>query len=186
MKHQQLYTDLHIENPDLWVGYSTCDHLDRIKNLIELTGSVSLLDYGCGKGHQYSILKYDEHWRVLVDCYDFAIPEFDALKDEQYDGVISIRVLSTVPDEEVDTVLKNIFERANKFVYLVIDKVPGKVFNNKQVIIYNRSQQWWDDKILEHNTNGIVVTGYGVSEYPVALGLPEIVWDPDSPILQYQ
>jgi len=174
MRYEQEYVELHQKHPDIFTGRSTYEHKDRIANLIELTGSSTVLDYGCGKGKQYTIDQYDLYWGVEVDCYDPAVDIYKTLPDKKYDGVIAIYVMEHIPEEEVDEVLEKIFSRAEKFVYLAIDDFEGRrTFSDgvTKIHVCLRSQEWWDDKVRQHNKNNVFVAGKLVSDYPHKLKL---------------
>jgi hypothetical protein len=177
MKYQQYYTYHHAQDDNFFMGSGKLfkSHANKMKTLIEMTGSSTLLDYGSGKGFQYSTLNTDSYWNVSVDCYDFAIPEFKTLQDKKYDGVLCMDMLDLVPEEEIDQVLTDIFSRATKFVYIVIRNWPSKkVFEDGNSISVNmNSKEWWDNKISQHNINNIIVGGGSmlVSAYPTELDL---------------
>jgi cyclopropane fatty-acyl-phospholipid synthase-like methyltransferase len=173
MKYRREYIELHETNPDIFTGTCTYEHKDRIANLIRLTDTESVLDYGCGKAQQYKKDRYDLHWGVEVDCYDPGVKEYCTLSDKEYDGVVCIYVMEHVPEEEVDDVLTDIFSRAKKFVYIVIDgEVDKKVFSDGTPMhVCLKTQDWWDRKISEHNHRHILVAGQHVSDFPHDLNL---------------
>lgn len=173
MRYEQEYIELHQKHPDFFSGRSTFTHKDRIAKLIQLTNSYSILDYGSGKGKQYTIDQYDLYWGVEVDCYDPGVDIYRVLPDKQYDGVICVYVMEHVPEEEVDEVLEKIFSRARNFVYLAIDFREGKksFSDGSKIHVCLKSQEWWDEKIREHNRNNVMVAGELVSDYPSDLKL---------------
>ena len=173
MKYRQEYIDLHKDNPDIFTGTCTYEHKDRIANLISLTESDTVLDYGCGKARQYKKDRYDIYWGVEVDLYDPGVKEYSVLPDKKYDGIVCIYVMEHVPEEEVDRVLEEIFSRAEKFVYMVIDgEVDKKNFSDGSPMhVCLKTQEWWDEKIRQHNQKKILVAGQLVSDFPRDLNL---------------
>lgn len=130
-------------------GYFCTKYKKNIKELIDKTGSKSLLDYGSGKGFQYSKIRLDHYWRVAVTCYDKYVKELSTFPDLKFDGVICVEVLEHVPEDEVDIVLKRIFESAKKFVFLTIatKEAKKKFSNGENVHILLKDENWWMDKI---------------------------------------
>ncbi|CAB5221029.1 hypothetical protein UFOVP247_72 [uncultured Caudovirales phage] len=179
MRYKQYYVDNHANDPQFFTGMKTTIYVERIKKLIEITESRDILDYGCGKGHQYDQLSYGTYWKANVDCYDPAVPSFETLPDKWYDGVICVDVLDLVPEEEIDQVLNNIFSRALKFAYIAIHDLPkNRTFADGQDIsVTRKSQAWWDEKIIQHNVNRIIVSGALVTDYPVSLELGDLMLD---------
>jgi len=181
MKYQQYYTYHHAQDDNFFMGNGKLfkSHANKMKTLIEMTGSSTLLDYGSGKGFQYSTLNTDSYWNVSVDCYDFAIPEFKTLQDKKYDGVMCMDVFDLVPEEEVDQALTEIFSRATKFVYIVIRNWPSKKFleDGNSISVNMNNGEWWDNKISQHNINNIIVGGGSmlVSDYPTELDLGPLI-----------
>ena len=167
MKHKDDYIKLHKGNN--FFGYSLLPSKNKIYDIVKETSSETILDYGSGKGHQYSKLKIDLYWGVEVDCYDPGYEPFFQLPNKTYDGVVCTEVLEHVPIEEVDQVLTEIFERATRFVYLSIATYPaGKTFpDGTNVHVTIESKEWWHQKVAEHNTNNIkVVIMYSAPAVP--------------------
>lgn len=164
MKLKNDYIKLH--KLDLFNGYCTEVYRYEINDIIEETNSKSILDYGCGKGFQYSKLKLDVFWNVLVDCYDPGVSVFSKLPNNVYDGVLCIEVMEHIPEEEVDNTLKNIFIKAKKFAFfsisLVYDKQSYKLkhkrlIDGSNVHVTIKSKEWWEERIKVNNTNNIRV-----------------------------
>lgn len=158
VKYLEEYKRLHLKK-ESFSGSATFEYKYDIGKLIESTDSETLLDYGCGKAVHYKNFGYDLFWGVEVDCFDPAIDEFNTLHDKKYDGVICVYVMEHVPEEEVDQVLKDIFDRAEKFVFLAIaNHVSGKKFEDgQQIHVTMEDQAWWQAKVDEHNTNNVLV-----------------------------
>jgi len=138
-------------------GFACVKQKYRIKKLIQHTDSKTLLDYGSGKGKQYSVKKLNEFWNVSIDCYDPYVKKFSILPNKKYDGVICSDVLEHVPEEQLETTLKSIFYRAEKFVFLCIFLKEAKKFfsDGKNVHVSIKSQMEWIELAQKFNSEKI-------------------------------
>ena len=162
-----LYRRLHAEgevrlglsSEETYPGVSLLPHVSRIKQLIEHTGSRTLLDYGCGKGQQYDAVDLDlpgigriesiiDYWGIdEVNCYDPCVPKFDRLSGEPADGVIATDVLEHCPEDDVPWIVAEIFSHARRFVfasiacYLAKTRLP----NGENAHCTIRSPEWWQE-----------------------------------------
>ena len=155
-KYVELYKQYHQLHPEYGNGGALRFYLNYVVDLIHDTKSQSLLDYGFGKAEGY--LKHNHHrhwdWGIMPALYDPAIEQFKELPDGPFDGVICLDVLEHIPEEEIPQTLKNIYDRANKFVFLGIDTGLANAVlpdgNNAHCTI--KSKKWWADMIKEHGT----------------------------------
>lgn len=144
-----------------WTGFDTIKYQKQIKDLVEYYEVKSILDYGCGKGSQYTEkLIYDEYLGpqtfdeflgVEVYKYDPCVVEFEKLPDAgtKFDGVICSQVLGSVPHDDLNWVAGELESFTNKFCFIGINfqKMPkGKkhiynpsYFSNKRNRDYFRS-----------------------------------------------
>lgn len=142
-------------------GLSLLHHTKRIKQVIKATKAKNILDYGSGKGQQYTqnfvrpgfedgsrtILDY---WDVKnIDCYDPAYKPFSTLPTGKYEGVISTDMLEHCPEEDIPWVFDEIFGYAERFVYVNIACYPAEKNlpngENAHITIYPK--EWWIDLI---------------------------------------
>ena len=74
------------------------------------------------------------------------------LPEGNFDGIISFDVLEHIPEEEIPQVIKEIFERANKFVFLGIDTSPAEDIlpNGENAHCTQKPLEWWVDMIKTH------------------------------------
>ncbi len=125
-----------------WAGDDTLKYQKHIKSLVDKFQAKTILDYGCGKGIQYSTpcvdnKTFDEWLGVTVYKFDPCVPEFSTPppKDMKFDGVICSQVLHTIPDADLPWVTEQITSYAEKFVFISLNfKRPAK--NRKH--IYNK------------------------------------------------
>lgn len=131
----------------------------KIKELIDHSGAVSLLDYGSGKGNFYEpapsekagtrFKQYASWPGVRVICYDPGYAPFQDEWLEQTDGVVSLDVLEHIPREDIPWVLDQIFGKARKFVYVVVACYPAKksLPNGQNAHCTVEPPGWWRDRI---------------------------------------
>ena len=135
------------------VYHGTClqNHAESIKKLIDETESQSLLDYGSGKGIQYHTQNIHVNFfnGIMPTLYDIGIEEYSKLPEGNFDGVYSTDVMEHIPEEELDEVFKQIYSRANKFVYLAISTIPAPDLlpDGTQSHVTIKPIEWWVDKI---------------------------------------
>ena len=96
-----------------------------IKSIFEENKVKSFLDYGCGKGLQYTRWKHHKDLGVMPTLYDPAVPEHDHLPDVTFHGVYSTDVMEHIPKEQLPETFENIFNRAERFVFLAICTQPA-------------------------------------------------------------
>jgi hypothetical protein len=142
-------------------GNSLPAHAPAIRELVKQTRASSILDYGCGKGLQYSWtdLKMKDstiaptlkdYWGVAnIHCYDPAVPKFMTLPTGRFDGVISTDVLEHVPTPDVDWILREIFTYADKFVFLNIacHKAKATLPDGRNAHTNAHPASWWKPRI---------------------------------------
>ena len=93
------YKKYHAEQSTNYPGNNLKPQLIHVKDLVQDTKSKTLLDYGCGKGLQYTKWKHHEELGIdMPALYDPAVPSYDTLPDGPFDGVISTDVLEHIPE----------------------------------------------------------------------------------------
>lgn len=153
------YKLLH-KHPNIFPGESIDLNLKFISPLIESTQSHSLLDYGCGKGFQYT--KRNLHkthlYGIMPTLYDPAVVEHSTYPEGQFDGVICTDVLEHIPESSVGFVLSSISEKAKKFVFLSISTIPAitKLPNGENAHTTIKPVEWWIDKVLLHSARNVL------------------------------
>ena len=120
------YKKYHAEQSTNYPGNNLKPQLIHVKDLVQDTKSKTLLDYGCGKGLQYTKWKHHEELGIdMPALYDPAVPSYDTLPDGPFDGVISTDVLEHIPEEHLPETFDQIFSRAERFVFLAICTRPA-------------------------------------------------------------
>lgn len=147
----QQYKQYH-SDPSKYPGNSYQEQHENILALVLETNSKSLLDYGCGKGLQYTEQKYHEAWGFMPSLYDPAVPQYETLPKGQFDGIYSTDVMEHIPKEIIPSVFDYIFSNATKFVYLGICTRPAVATlpNGKNAHCTVESIDWWVNMIEKH------------------------------------
>lgn len=143
------YRRLH-EKEDRFIGMSILPHVDDIAWLVAETGTKTLLDYGCGKGEQYTRFAVHSYWgSIMPTLYDIGVPEFSMLPKKKFDGVICTDVLEHIAVEDVKSVVKDLFRHAHLWVFMSICTRPAKkTFDDgRNVHLTVKSERWWRRKI---------------------------------------
>lgn len=145
------YKQMHESDENVFVGKSTFKHNKEIREIITKTNSTLLLDYGCGKGRQYTVHKLHENWGVAQPVlYDPAYEPFSkAPEGINFHGVICTDVLEHIPEEALDEVLGDIFSYANRFVFLNVSTRPaGRLLpNGENAHCTVKPHKWWKELI---------------------------------------
>jgi len=150
-------------------GTAIKGYVEEIKEIIEETKSETLLDYGCGKGHQYSVAKIHEFWGVKRPyLYDPGVDGIDIKPKGRFDGVICTDVLEHV--ENPEAVLRELFWYAKNFVFMTISLQNSPERKNlpdgTPLHISVFPKEWWMDKI-KSLSNGIkYIVHFDLEELP--------------------
>ena len=138
----KIYADMHKSGTDWDDAKDTFDgkslkyFFQPIKQIIDLTKSQSLIDFGCGKAKFYlnkitiKEMEYKnviEYWNIKdYFLYDPGVDIFSTYPSIKMDGVICIDVVEHMPPEDVINFIEDIFYLAKKFVFIVIACYTGK------------------------------------------------------------
>ncbi len=138
----ELYKKLHLNGTDLDSAKNTFDgkslkfFFQPIKQVIDLTKSSSIIDFGCGKAKYYfeeiiiknkSYSNINNYWNIHdVYLYDPGVNNFSIYPNRKADGVICIDVVEHIPESDAINFIEELFRLANKFVFIVIACYPAK------------------------------------------------------------
>jgi hypothetical protein len=162
LMHVHGETYLGIPPEQTFPGESLPKQASRIKRLIRLTGSRTILDYGAGKGQQYHprrMLDEEERieypdirsfWGVSdIRCYDPGYQPFSRLPEGKFDGVVCTDVLEHCPEEDIPWILDELFAFADKFVYANVACFPARKRlpsgGNAHCTI--KPARWWEEQL---------------------------------------
>ena len=143
-------------------GMSLVPQITRIKGLIERTEARTILDYGSGKGQQYSLplrgndgVEFEsvmDFWQVdSVHCYDPAYAPFSTLPQGRFHGVVSTDVLEHCPEQDIPWILDEIFGYAERFVYANIACFPAqkRLPNGENAHCTIQPSPWWEQRVRD-------------------------------------
>lgn len=162
--HEEGERFLGIPAEETFPGQSLLPQAARIKRLIDDAGARRILDYGSGKGRQYSLRdvvlpgvegrwpSIQDYWGVdQIECYDPAYLPYADLPTGAYDGVICTDVLEHCPEEDIPWILDELFSYARKFVFANVACYPAKkrlpTGENAHCTI--QPKEWWLDKFSQ-------------------------------------
>lgn len=166
MDYSAAYSELH-KREKYFQGFTMLDHIEAIKALIEKHNSQRLLDYGCGKGRQYTLKKAHEKWGGLMPVlYDPGVPEFSEKPRHKFDGIICTDVMEHIDEPDIKNILDDIFDYAadEAFVFFNISCRPAKrkkLPDGRNVHLTVKPPEWWDNVLSGYNRNGLdIVVAY--------------------------
>ncbi len=145
---------------NVYPGKSMWPYMGFIKAIAHKHGAKTMLDYGAGKGLQYTDLRVKEakgkmypslanYWGVHVTCYDAGNKVFNNWPDGHFDGVVSTDVLEHCSREDLEWIISEIFEKAQKFVFANIACYPACTIlsSGENAHITIEPPQWWRELI---------------------------------------
>ena len=95
---------------------------EGLQALIEKTGTKTLLEYRFADG--VAAEPDTEQDGLVITQYDPADRSGDSRPADCFDGVVCAEALNYIPDEDVPWVIEDLFEWANRFVYVVAETGP--------------------------------------------------------------
>ena len=155
-------------NPKNWAGNDSKNYHNQIRALMDRYNAKTVLDYGCGKGEQYSTKNcYVLHGappHVSTEPMTFqkrinakSVYKFDPCVkkfniepvDKKFDAVICTQVLGSVPDVDISWIKDKFMNYATKFVFIGMHSAVPK--NKKRIydpvhINYYRTVEWYQEQ----------------------------------------
>ena len=146
-----------------WAGNDSKNYVTQIKHLVSKYNANSVLDYGCGKGFQYTnpikdLKPFNERCGFeSYYLYDPCVEQYKVppLPNQKFDAIICLQVIKHIPNQDIPW-LKQLFERrATKFVLIGdfdphIRQKPSKVTNTD---CENRDVQFYRDAFADWNSD---------------------------------
>jgi hypothetical protein len=137
-------------------------HAPFIKELIDRHGVKSILDYGCGKGSQYTWvagedasipagMTIEQYWGVPVTKYDPAYPPFAAEPTGRFDLVICTHTLGAIPVNDRPWVVARLYMLARKAIY-VAEKLGQKPTKKATEASTGWTREQWK-AVLKHDSD---------------------------------
>lgn len=139
-----------------FAGMSTLDWADDIGAMLKEHGCVSVLDYGSGKGRQYTEAKIHEKWGVpMPTLYDpgaginAGMFEFINNSTDRYDAVICCDVLEHLEGKELLRVVGDVLSLANRAAFFAVSCRPAKKLlpDGRNCHLTIQPPTWWNGYI---------------------------------------
>lgn len=134
-------------------GRGCLKHATRLLELAEEFGATSALDYGCGKGSQYSDAIFDgqtieQKLGFEVAKFDPAVPQFQTPPSGKFDLVWCTDVLEHIPAEDIDYVVSELAKLTRKALFVTVGQGPAKktLLNGENTHITQMPAEWWQER----------------------------------------
>jgi 2-polyprenyl-3-methyl-5-hydroxy-6-metoxy-1,4-benzoquinol methylase len=115
---------LHASSQNFGVGSVTAKHYPMIGGLIKKRSFISVLDYGCGKGHFINYAR-ENFPSLQVSGFDVASDEYATLPDHKFDLVVCLDVMEHVEFGALSNVLSEIRDRTGKVFICSVANYPA-------------------------------------------------------------
>lgn len=167
--YAEMYGALHgRQGGKYFPGRSRGKEADRvIRDLVQSHDAYRVLDYGSGKGRQYSQKKLHESWGLgeAPVCYDVGVPEFRRRPTGVFDGVLCCDMMEHIAESDVDEVLADIFSFADPefgFVFFHISTRPSgntgkRLPDGRDAHLTVRPAEWWQAKLAGFERPGLTI-----------------------------
>lgn len=163
MDYAKAYRQLH-KKRKYFQGNSIRPYVDDIAALVKASNARRLVDYGCGKGLQYTRDNVHEAWGgIMPYLYDPGVPELDEYPLPGYwEGVICTDVMEHIDKPDVDDVLGAIFRLTapTAFVFFSIACRPAKrkrLPDGRNVHLTVKPPEWWIERLRRFERPGLQI-----------------------------
>jgi hypothetical protein len=152
-------------NPKNWAGKDSKNYHNQIRALMDRYNAKSVLDYGCGKGNQYTNMEcytaagalpgvHTEPMTFQTRINAESVYKFDPCVEEfniepvgqKFDAVICTQVLGSIPDVDISWIKDKFMNYATKFVFIgmhsAIPKSKKRIYDTTHVDMY-RTVDWY-------------------------------------------
>jgi len=175
----EIYKKMHLKGTEYESAQNTFDgkslrfFFNPIKQVIDLTKSNSIIDFGCGKAKYYfeeirinnnTFNNISTFWNINdVYLYDPGVKNFSKYPTKKADGVICIDVVEHIPENDVVTFIEELFKLANKFVFIVIACYPAMktLPDGRNVHLCIKSVRDWKNIIQDIKPKFYNISPYG-------------------------
>jgi len=168
--HDEGEKNLDLKAEETFQGISLPPQLSKIKKVIASSGSINLLDYGCGKalawqeGNYLNIDGVQTHTKDYLGIeefylYDAGYKPYSKEPQKKYDIVICTDVLEHISEVDMKWFISELFSYADKFVFANIASYPaGKILpNGENAHCTVKTVDWWKALFEEvaYSYNGV-------------------------------
>ena len=141
---------------DAFPGNELPNYVRPVRALIRGTGARTILDYGAGKGMQYTwpidvdgthFQSVQQFWGVdRIEMYEPALPGRDRLPSQSLDAVVCTDVLEHVPESDIPWIVDEMFSFARRFVFASVACYPAmaRLPSGENAHCTVRSPAWWE------------------------------------------
>lgn len=160
--HSQGYTrvvngeSVYTSAADAFPGNELPNYVRPVRALIRGTGARTILDYGAGKGMQYTwpvdvdgahFHSVQQYWGVdRIEMYEPALPGRDRLPSQPLDAVVCTDVLEHIPESDIPWIVDEMFSFARRFVFASVACYPAmaRLPSGENAHCTVRSPAWWE------------------------------------------
>lgn len=164
--HKEGEKKLNIPPEHTFDGRSLIPQLIRIKELIKITNSKTLLDYGSGKGIVWSsnlnidgkIVPTKEFLNISnITLYDPAFEPYSDLPKDEFDCVICTDVLEHIPEDDIPWIVELLFSYSKKALFANVACYPAvkHLPNGENAHCTIKPIEWWKEIFNKKAKNGI-------------------------------
>lgn len=130
-----------------WAGYGSYQYVDQVKSIAQEYQCKNMLDYGCGKGLQYT---GKNNFANLIGIEQYALHDpawhqFAELPAGTWDLVLCLDVLPFVPESDIDAVVELMLSRCDKICVIALQQIVQP--RSKKPVVCVKDQAWWQKKL---------------------------------------
>ena len=130
-----------------WAGYGSYQYIDQLRKLVQQYHYKTMLDYGCGKGLQYTD-KNNFANLIGIEQYSLHDPAYNQHADlpkGMWDLVICLDVLPFVPESDINAVVELMLSRCNKICVIGLQEIIKTKSKKPFVCVHDHT--WWQEKL---------------------------------------
>jgi len=148
----QLCRDYH-RNYKNWKGTGSGQYTELLKSIIGKFQCTTMLDYGCGKGEQYSRELWHEQLGLTLDNirrFDPAVPEYEKEPnwDQTSDLVICLDVLYFVTESQLDEIMSRLSRVTGLVCVIALQmRAPERVSRKTKPYRLLKDRAWWTERL---------------------------------------
>lgn len=116
-----------------WAGKATYNYKTYLEKFKEEYSLISMLDFGSGKGVQYSSFNLDKELGLEVTAYDPCIHGLDHWPTTKFDLVISLDCFTFIDVKDYRWLLNELDKMSNKLVFISV-QTENKGKEGKKII----------------------------------------------------
>jgi hypothetical protein len=107
----------------------------------------------------------------MPSLYDPAVEQYSVLPEGTFDAVICTDVLEHIEEEDVADVIREIYSKSDKFVYLGISNEPASSHlpDGRNAHVTQKSLDWWIEQTLPFANKFTLMYVYGNQRYGKAI-----------------